>query len=72
LSGSISSLPFMVFKRSPDGVHTEAREHPAYKLLSGKPDGYNTSSVFMGEIAWHLGFARNAFCRVLPGTDSAI
>lgn len=69
LSGSMSSLPMMVFKDLGGGVREEAPDHPLYKLLAKSPNGRNSPAEFIGEIAWHLAYWRNAYCKILPSDE---
>jgi HK97 family phage portal protein len=72
LSGAMSSLPIMVFKRGPNGERIEQPEHPVAELLGCRPNARNTPAEFIGEIAWHLSYWRNAYCLIHPSSEYAI
>lgn len=72
LSGSLSTLPIMMFKDEGKGVHSEQPDHPLFKLLAKRPNGHNTPAEFIGELAWHVAYWRNAYCRIIPGNEYAI
>ena len=72
LSSAMSSLPVMVFKRGEDGARTPQPTHPLSLLLGANPNGFNSPAEFIGEIAWHLSYWRNAYCRIRPGDDYAV
>lgn len=72
LSGAMSSLPIMVFKRGENGAREEQPEHPLAELLGQRPNSRNTPAEFIGEIAWHLSYWRNAYCVIHPGDEYAI
>jgi HK97 family phage portal protein len=72
LSGAMSSLPVMVYQRGENGARTELPKHPLTKLLACYPNGRNSPAEFFGEIAWHLSYWKNAYCRIVPGDDYAV
>jgi HK97 family phage portal protein len=72
LSGAMSSLPFMVFEKGSDNTRTAMPDHPLSILLGKRPNWRQTPAEFIGEIAWHLAYFRNAYVRILPGDDYAI
>lgn len=67
LSSALSSLPVSVFRRGANGTREALPDHPLTKLLGARPNGVNTPAELVGELAWHLSYRRNAFCRILPG-----
>ncbi len=69
LSGTVSTLPMMVFKRGEDGSKVPAPEHPLYRLLHRKPNGTQTAQEFRSELVTHLAFWRNAYSVIHPGPD---
>ncbi len=69
LSGTISTLPMMVFKREADGSRAPAPDHPLYRLLHNRPNRFQTAQEFKAEQAVHLAFWRNAYSLIHPGPD---
>jgi HK97 family phage portal protein len=72
LSGAMSSLPFMVFRRGPNNSRTALPDHPLSILLGRRPNWRQTAAEFIGEIAWHLSYWRRAYVVIRPGGDYAI
>lgn len=72
LSGAMSSLPFMVFRRGEGNSRTAQPNHALSLLLGKRPNWRQTPAEFIAEIAWHLSYWRNAYVRLVPGTDYAI
>lgn len=52
LAGTIASLPLMVYRTSPDGSRTPARDHPLYRVLHDSPNADQTALDF-----WEFGCA---------------
>ncbi|MHB8285269.1 MAG: phage portal protein, partial [Caulobacteraceae bacterium] len=69
LSGTISTLPMMVFKRNADGSKEAAPDHPLYILLHRRPNRFQTAQEFRSELVSHLAFWRNAYSLIHPGLD---
>ncbi len=69
LSGTVSTLPMMVFKREADGSRAPAPDHPLYQLLHRRPNRFQTSQLFRAEMVVHLGFWRNAYSIIRPGPN---
>jgi hypothetical protein len=66
LSSALSTLPVMVYRRGAKGARTPLPDHPLTRLLGARPNDQNSPAEFIGEIAWHLSYYRNAYCRILP------
>ncbi|WP_316158769.1 MULTISPECIES: phage portal protein [unclassified Bradyrhizobium] len=66
LSSAISTLPVMVYRRGKNGAREALPDHPASRLLGVRPNDCNAPGEFIGELAWHLSYYRNAFCKILP------
>jgi HK97 family phage portal protein len=66
LSSAISTLPVSVYRRGKDGAREALPDHPVSRLLGVRPNGTNAPGEFVGELAWHLSYYRNAFCKILP------
>lgn len=69
LSSALSSLPVMVYRRGAKGAKTPLPDHPLTWLLGSRPNDQNSPAEFIGELAWHLSYYRNAYCRILPPND---
>ncbi|TIN82638.1 phage portal protein [Mesorhizobium sp.] len=67
LSSAASSLPVSVFRRGADGAREALTDHPLTRLLGARPNDQNSPAELIGELAWHLSYRRNTFCRILPG-----
>jgi len=61
LSENIAGLPKDVLMKTDDGGFTPAKEHPAFKLLSGNPNSYTDSFAFWFTIIAWLEGKGNAF-----------
>lgn len=72
LSSAMSSLPVMVFERGANGAREAKPDHPLTRLLGVRPNDRNSPAEFIGEIAWHLSYWRNAYCRIRQGGDYAV
>jgi HK97 family phage portal protein len=72
LSGAISSLPVMVYKRGKNGARKAQPDHPLTALLASRPNDRNAPGEFFAEIAWHLSYWKNAYCRIWPGDEYAV
>jgi HK97 family phage portal protein len=70
LSGTVSTLPVMVFRRIPGGKEP-APEHPLYKILHRRPNRFQTSQEFWSEIVSFLAFWRNAYFIIHPAEDGS-
>jgi HK97 family phage portal protein len=71
ISGAMSSLPVSVFRRGAKGARTPLPDHPLSKLLGARPNDRNSPAELIGELAWHVAYARNAFAVIRPGDDPA-
>ena len=69
LSGTISTLPMMVFKREPDGSRAPDPSHPLYQLLHNRPNRFQTAQEFKAELGVHLAYWRNAYSVIHPGSS---
>lgn len=72
LAGAISSLPFMVFKRSENGEREPATDHPLYRLLHDRPNNRQTSQEFRDEMVRHLAFYRNFYAEIVTDGDRPV
>jgi len=53
LSGTIASLPIMIYRTDANGIRTEARDHPLYRVLRSSPNADQTAMDF-----WEGGVVR--------------
>jgi HK97 family phage portal protein len=65
LAGTVSTLPMMVFKRTPDGGSVPAIDHPLYKILHSRPNRRQVSQEYMDEQNRHLSYWRNAYAEIV-------
>lgn len=64
LSGTISSLPLMVYRRGKDGARTVAADHPLYRLLHDRPNYDQTALDFWDFICGSIELWGNAYARI--------
>lgn len=64
LSGTIASLPLMVYRRDQGGERVEARDHPLYRVLHDSPNYDQTSLDFWEFVCSSLELWGNAYARV--------
>lgn len=61
IAEGLSQVPFKLFKETAGGGRDPEKSHPLYKLLSRKPNEWQTSFEFRETIALHLVFCGNAY-----------
>ncbi|MDH0116763.1 phage portal protein [Rhizobium pusense] len=64
LSGTIASLPLMVYRRDAEGVREVYRDHPLYRLLHDSPNYDQTAVDFWEFIAASIEMRGNAYARI--------
>lgn len=64
LSGTIASLPLMVYRRDAKGVREVYRDHPLYRLLHDSPNYDQTAVDFWEFIAASIEMRGNAYARI--------
>lgn len=69
LSGTISTLPMMVFERVSETERKPAHHHPLFRLLHDAPNARQTAQEFRDEQQRHLAFYRNCYAEIIPGPD---
>lgn len=69
IAEGLAQVPCKVIQETPDGSRRVANDHPLYRLLYRKPNGWQTSFEFREQIALHLVLCGNAF--VVITRDSA-
>lgn len=72
IAEGLSQVPFKLFQETPNGGREPARAHPLYKLMSRKPNAWQTSFEFRETIALHLVLASNAYVFVNTLGDKVI
>lgn len=61
LSGTLASLPLMLYKRKDDGSKEPAEKHPLYELLHTQPNRNQSSFQFRRMVQSHILLRGNAF-----------
>lgn len=72
VSGTISSLPMMVYKDGPEGSRSVAKSHPLYGLLHDSPNADQTALDFWQFMCVSLELWGNAFARITRGRGGKI
>lgn len=67
ISGTIASLPLMVYRTGADGAREVARDHPLYRLLHDSPNYDQTAVDFWEFVAASLELWGNAYVRMTRG-----
>jgi len=69
LSSALSTLPVSVYRRGAKGSRQALPDHPISRLFAARPNELNSPAEFVGELAWHMSYYRNGFCRIQPPSD---
>jgi HK97 family phage portal protein len=64
ISDTLATLPVSLYRRSPSGTKERLSDHPASRLLNGRPNPEMTSLDLIGSIAWQLTLRQKAFAYV--------
>jgi len=64
ISETIASLPFEVYKRTDTG-REKAKQHPLYKLIHDKPNGWQTALEFREMLQRHVLLRGNGYAEIL-------
>lgn len=72
ISGTISTLPFMVYRRDSSGQRVEARDHPLYRVLHDSPNADQTAVDFWDWMAAAIELNGNAYARISRGGNGKI
>lgn len=65
IANGIAQVPFKLMRQSEDGKQRlPAKDHPLYKILSLKPNDFQTSFELLEMMAIHMLVCGNAFCFV--------
>lgn len=68
IAEGLAQVPCKVIQETDKGARRVATEHPLYRLLHRRPNGWQTSFEFREQIAFHLVLCGNAFVVVTRGT----
>lgn len=72
LSGTIASLPLMVYRTSKDGVRTAAKDHPLYRVLHDSPNADQTALDFWEYEVAGIELWGNAYARIDRGASGRV
>jgi HK97 family phage portal protein len=72
LAESIGSLPFPIYKRLDSGGRARATNHPLGKLLSVRPNIWQTSMEWREQMVAHLALRGNYFAVILRHGDDIV
>ncbi len=72
LAGTIASLPLMVYRTTPQGVRTVAKDHPLYRVLHDSPNADQTAGDFWEYSVAGLELWGNAYARIERSGDRVI
>ena len=64
ISETIASLPFEVYKRT-DAGREKAKQHPLYKLIHDKPNGWQTALEFREMLQRHVLLRGNGYAEIV-------
>src|SRR5690606_33234580 len=65
ISGTISSLPIMVYRTKADGSKEVAKDHPLYRLLHDSPNYDQSALDFWDFIAASIELRGNGFAQIV-------
>jgi HK97 family phage portal protein len=71
IAEQVGQLPFKVYKQV-DGDRVEARTHPAWRLLNGRPNSSTPAGRFWSTVTVHLLLYGNAFIEKVRGPGGAV
>lgn len=72
LSGTLASLPLIVYKRGKDGSRQRATKHPVYKLLQKSPNPRMVAFTFKQTIMGHLVTWGNSYSEIVRNRGSGV
>lgn len=71
VSGTISSLPLVVYRQGPKGREADTR-HPLYKILHDRPNADQTTLNFLQFISASIELQGNAYAEVQRASDGRV
>jgi HK97 family phage portal protein len=72
LAETVSGLPLHVYRRSPDGGDEIAKEIPLYKVLTFRPNEWQTKQEFFEQIVMTLALWGNSYTRIRSGQYGSV
>ncbi|MDK4704321.1 phage portal protein [Rhizobium sp. CNPSo 4062] len=72
ISGTISSLPLMVYRIDGSGNRIVAKDHPLYRILHDSPNYDQTAVDFWDFVAASIELRGNAYAQILRSTTAII
>ena len=72
IAEGLSQVPFKLYRELPNGGREPAKDHKLYKLLSRRPNEWQTSFEFRETVALHLVFCGNAYIWVSRSSGKVI
>lgn len=67
ISSSVGMLPTHLYRRAPDGTTAKAKDHPLYRVLHKRPNGFQTAFEFKSYMQLVALLDGNAYARVVWG-----
>jgi len=68
----LAQVPFKLMRELPEGGSEPAKDHPLYRLLTLKPNEWQTSFLFRQSIGLHLAMSNNAYVFKVLGVNGKI
>lgn len=72
LAETVSGLPLHVYRRNPDGSDEIAKEIPLYKILTFRPNEWQTKAEFFEQIMMNLTLWGNSYTRIRSGLYGSV
>ena len=72
LAETVSGLPIHVYRRSADGGDEIAKEIPLYKILTFRPNDWQTKQEFFEQIVMNLTLWGNSYTRIRSGQYGSV
>ena len=72
LAETISGLPLHVYRRNADGSDEIAKEIPLYKILTFRPNEWQTKAEFFEQIVMNLTLWGNSYTRIRSGQYGSV
>ena len=72
LAETLSSLPLIVFRRTPKGGKERATEHPLYALLHDQPNHWQTSMEWREMMMVHCALRGNAYSEIISARGEPV
>jgi|GEM_PF-193929 len=69
VSDLVGTLPLKVYRREENGIKTEARDHPAWRLLHRQPNEFMTPFAFKQTLMSHVLLAGNGYAWIERGNN---